>query len=83
MDKATMIGVALTMIGIMLPAVVSLCIMLHKLLNALTNIEKLIEKTTSQMIAIEERHYDKLEARIQRLEDGIHARYGREDRHMA
>lgn len=78
MDKQTVIAIALTFFSITAPAAVSLYIMLHKILGILKTLKELSES----MIEREERHYDKLEARIQRVEDTLNARHGQRHREV-
>lgn len=79
MDKQTIIAIALTFFSITAPAAVSLYIMLHKILDILKTLKVLSES----MMEREERHYDKIEARLQRVEDIVNARYGSNDRKIA
>ena len=78
MDKQTIIAIALTFFSITAPAAVSLYIMLHKILNIL----RMLKELSENMIEREERHYDKLDARLQRVEDIINARHGQKYRQV-
>ena len=70
MDTNSILAIGLTFISVTLPAAVSVYIMLHKILNVLQDLKEL----SGKLIESEEKHYDKLAARIQRLEDDFRAR---------